>query len=90
MPCADGDSGHSTEAFQQMLDGHDHSGHDHPAGEDLCSPFCICHCCHTPVVETPALALEAVAPYQQLLSEFYNGRLTEPVPNRLLQPPQMG
>lgn len=28
---------------------HAESNHDHTPSTDNCSPFCVCHCCHTHV-----------------------------------------
>lgn len=34
---------------QLIVQSHDHNG-AHSETQDLCSPFCSCHCCHTHVV----------------------------------------
>ena len=88
MPCADQQL---IPISQQITDVHgeaDHSGHDHSSDEDLCSPFCVCQCCHTDVVNFEKI--ELVATEIELTSTVpgFSGRLLSPYPDSLLQPPR--
>ncbi|HBF20185.1 MAG TPA: hypothetical protein DDW81_08800, partial [Cryomorphaceae bacterium] len=88
LPCADFDQV-TGEYGQQVFVDHDHSGHTHdiPA-DDQCSPFCMCHCCHTHVVESATIAIALLPPEGGIGVTNYSGRLLtadEQVPP---QPPQ--
>ncbi len=50
MPCDDVEvaDNDGTVTYALAQDGHDHDG-DSPES-DGCSPFCVCHCCHTHIV----------------------------------------
>ena len=43
IPCDD--AGSEENEHVTILDGD--LDHDHSQEPDLCSPFCVCHCCHT-------------------------------------------
>ena len=59
VPCMDRDgevkdNHEQTVSISQERSGH---SHDHQDTADGCSPFCLCHCCHTHVFITHELAL---------------------------------
>ena len=61
---------------------------DHDDDCEICSPFCQCQCCHTPVINTQNFFTETV---HELISEEITRRELETfqeVSRRILQPPQ--
>lgn len=88
MPCADQQLIPIRGELAHTHNEADHSGHDHSSDEDLCSPFCVCQCCHTDVVYFEKL--ELVAAEIELTSTVpeFKGRLLSPYPESLLQPPR--
>lgn len=91
VPCADDPSVHH--------EGHGHDvvltdigspcGDHHHNPEDICSPLCFCHCCHTHInyFETEFFfsSIELPTSYD----DFYNGRITTSIVNPPLRPPRV-
>lgn len=57
QPCSDSLGCGSEVSVVENCDSHDHChqqdskrSHDHQGNADDCSPFCICACCHAPVL----------------------------------------
>ncbi len=46
--------------------------HNHSTENDLCSPFCQCHCCHVHVVDFDINSYQLLSPemYPQLFTHF--------------------
>jgi len=83
VPCADN---LPQSNIEQVSDSH--SDHNHDADSDLCSPFCVCHCCHTHFVVNQSLFNgEYVAPYLMPESNYIESAPSG-FANSLLQPPQ--
>ncbi|MEX0812811.1 MAG: DUF6660 family protein [Chitinophagales bacterium] len=89
VPCADGVDCAEVQVYQEMLAEHDHSGHDHPAGEDLCTPFCACQCCHTSITVSAFFALSESPRMHAQLTSFYSEHPYSTYPAPLLDPPQV-
>lgn len=88
MPCADAQLISIGEELSSVHDEADHSGHDHSSGEDLCSPFCVCQCCHTDVVNFEKVEFTAAEIELTSTVPLFKGRLLSPFPKSLLQPPR--
>ena len=51
LPCPDAPASQGNCVGE--LDGHEEDDqHQDESSEELCSPFCTCHCCHLPLVIT--------------------------------------
>ncbi len=87
LPCADeaiGAVSGDEEVMEQLEEQGQEASHQH--GEDLCSPFCSCHCCHTHVKPTAPFDLER--PYV-FFGSFYLPPPEEPrqAPSGVFRPP---
>lgn len=85
VPCAD--AGISPTSDVQHISQSHHDNHSNHL--DLCSPFCVCHCCGTHVVEIDYAFLPSVSPRDTKVYENYFDRLTSGLPASILQPPQV-
>ncbi|WP_289063379.1 DUF6660 family protein [uncultured Zobellia sp.] len=84
VPCSDEGSVTEDGVTVSVDNGMDHG---HESG-DLCSPFCMCHCCHTHTVNFEILTFE---PFQSLISQeelAHFDSLGKDVVLDLLQPPR--
>lgn len=84
-PCEDyvmSDDNAKTEISQSMDDDHQHQG------SDLCSPFCICQCCHINATYFQYVDLNLDFPYISTLDFLYlNGTEKDFTPS-IFQPPR--
>ncbi|WP_025666230.1 DUF6660 family protein [Aquimarina megaterium] len=87
MPCNDSipiteDS--QIEAFADSCENHDHS-----IENDLCSPFCQCHCCHVHVIDFSIDTYQLISPEisTELFAHFDS--VGKEISNTLFQPPQV-
>ncbi|WP_194526197.1 DUF6660 family protein [Zobellia roscoffensis] len=84
MPCSDAEpvSGDEVAVISDSGDGHGHTDND------LCSPFCQCHCCHTHTVNFEIFSFEPFQPSisQQELVHFDS--MGKDILYNLLQPPR--
>ncbi|MUH36011.1 hypothetical protein D9O36_09175 [Zobellia amurskyensis] len=84
VPCSDADIVTDNQVTVAADNGVDH-GH---ASSDLCSPFCMCHCCHTHTVNFTIFTFE---PFQPLISQeelAHFDSLGKDIFLDLLQPPR--
>ena len=87
MPCADGPDSAQDQVHQEMMADHDHSGQEHPPGEDLCTPFCACQCCHTNITFTTYFKLQEIAVPVQAGTTLYSEQAYSTYLTPLLDPP---
>lgn len=61
---------------------------DHDDDCEICSPFCQCQCCHTPVINTQNFFTESE--HKSIIEEIISKELniSQEVLFRVLQPPQ--
>lgn len=84
-PCADETNADDVKVSYQDTG----TDHDHNGPEDLCSPLCVCHCCHSHVIVQQILVTELgvlAFPLQQVV---YRAPVTSEFVAALLQPPQV-
>lgn len=86
MPCGDGEN-HSHKAEAQTVIAQSH-GDDAEHHTDLCSPFCLCQCCHTNAVDFGeafvALSTAKIQPLQSRYQRSFKGEFY----TKILQPPR--
>lgn len=84
FPCTDSHPENATKlSIQKTLPSQDHGIND------LCSPLCVCHCCHSHVVTTHVFITELVG-LQEVSSEtIYTEIITQGFSGSVLQPPQV-
>ena len=63
--------------------------HDHREAEDLCSPLCVCHCCHSHLVVNQVFINELGALTFPLHRTTYTDPITSGYISSILQPPQV-
>lgn len=86
FPCAD-NADHSHKDESHIAISHTHSDAD-GHHTDMCSPFCLCQCCHTSVVELEVpFVPEALATLEPLKSN-YNRNFQSGFPTGILHPPR--
>ena|SRR5690606_35879022 len=66
----------------------DTSGHCDGENEDLCSPFCQCHCCHVHVINLLTDYFEVFSPEVPASSFAHSDSLGKELPFSILQPPR--
>ena len=85
IPCTDAEIAEDT--IETVLE--DGLEHQHDSESDLCSPFCVCQCCHTHLIVHQV----ALGNFEILLfpiqESSYKEPITEPFIGSLLQPPQV-
>lgn len=76
-----------TETFVLIQDNHDHNGNS--TEFDGCSPFCICHCCHTHI-DIPYHPLESAVGVHQSPDKqsYYQDFFSKGVIYATWRPPQ--
>ena len=84
-PCADFDvpNDAKTEFLQAIDDNHQHQD------SDLCSPFCICQCCHINATYFQIADLKLDIPYISTQDFFYLNGSEKDFTTSVLQPPQV-
>ncbi|MCG8328289.1 MAG: hypothetical protein MI974_11420 [Chitinophagales bacterium] len=97
QPCSDSRGCGSDVSIVKNCDSHDHcqqqdnkrSDDDHQGNaEDDCSPFCICACCHAPVLlSVPVLPSAPVALQATHVSIHFDDHTLEFIPS-IWQPPR--
>ncbi len=85
MPCADTiqENSETQASFSQVAD----ADHDH-SSQDLCSPFCHCHCCHVHSINFELIVFE---PFNGFISNEILGNFKKQgkdIQISLFQPPQ--
>ncbi|WP_394340435.1 DUF6660 family protein [Marinoscillum furvescens] len=85
VPCADETEPDSVEISYEESG----SDHDHNKSEDLCSPFCVCNCCHSHLIVQQIFISELGALIFPLKRSAYNAPITSGFIGSLLQPPQV-
>jgi hypothetical protein len=83
-PCADyvtSDNYARTE-ISQAVDDHQHQG------VDLCSPFCICQCCHTSVTQFQVSNIKFEINFISTQDFFYLNGIEKEFTTSILQPPR--
>lgn len=84
-PCEDG-SVKANVINDEMVQGVDD---DHGHGNlDLCSPFCICHCCHMHATNFSPADIDLVSNTITTKVFLHFDSLGENIPNAILQPPR--
>jgi len=91
IPCADGmehqDSGQVEISYVQNTiipcSDHDHNS------SDGCTPFCVCHCCHTHVFLPDYLKVAEANPYRQTTTISYEDSFSSSHLKSLFRPPQV-
>ena len=63
LPCAD----EPVENESVSIEAHDH--HEESDHNDLCSPFCTCHCCHSHVTQHCTFCLKTFATFRSRPSD---------------------
>ncbi|WP_081209206.1 DUF6660 family protein [Salegentibacter sediminis] len=87
LPCDDAVVYEDQENVSVVLDSNqDHRESD---GQDVCPPFCICHCCHVHVVQFSTAKFEVIEPAVSTLIVQKGERLGEEIPNTHFQPPRI-
>ncbi|WP_363317812.1 DUF6660 family protein [uncultured Dokdonia sp.] len=85
-PCADTvvDSDDTQIEYSLTAD----ADHEH-SDNDLCSPFCQCHCCHVHTINFGLVAFQPLQPAipHEFFAHFDN--LGKDIPHSLLQPPRV-
>ncbi len=69
--------------ISQPADDHQHQG------LDLCSPFCICHCCHIHATNFKIVDSTLTSTDISKKVFFYSNRLEKDFYTSILQPPQV-
>lgn len=86
-PCADydvSDDDVKTEISQIIDTDHDHEHQD----SDLCSPFCICQCCHISATHVQFANIKLDLPYISTQDFFYLNGTEKDFTTSILQPPR--
>ena len=88
-PCADYEAGVfnndiETEISQIVDNDHQHKDTD----LDLCSPFCICQCCHTSTINFKFLDVNFNTSYIFTQDFFYQKGIEKDFTTSILQPPK--
>nr|WP_233195734.1 DUF6660 family protein [Aquimarina sp. MAR_2010_214] len=87
MPCNDNVSITDDSQIETFADSCEN--HDHDVENDLCSPFCQCHCCHVHVIDlnidTCELLLSGIS--TEMFAHFDS--VGKDISNTPLQPPQV-
>ena len=78
----------SNDDIENVANTQDHS-HSNDTTQDLCSPFCQCHCCHVHVVEILINDFETINNeiFTHQFIHFNNSG--KEITKRLLQPPRV-
>ncbi|WP_420578329.1 DUF6660 family protein [Ekhidna sp.] len=84
-PCADETTADSIEVSYEQPG----SDQDHNESEDLCSPLCVCHCCHSHLVVQQTFISELGILTFPLQGSTYTDPITSGFVGSLLQPPQV-
>lgn len=63
--------------------------HNHDSEGDLCSPFCICHCCHSHFVVQHNFCSRQTEHPDVIKNTNYSDSLTEGFKMSVLQPPKV-
>ncbi|WNW01702.1 DUF6660 family protein [Tenacibaculum sp. HL-MS23] len=85
VPCTDfdvSDNDVKTEILQAMDNDHQHQG------SDLCSPFCICQCCHINATHHQFVYTNIDFRYISTQDFFYHKSLEKEITTSILQPPR--
>ena len=85
-PCADyiaSDDNTKTEISQSMDDDHQHQD------SDVCSPFCICQCCHINATDFQFADLKLDFPYISTQDFLYLNGIEKDFTTSILQPPRV-
>ncbi|WP_142785873.1 DUF6660 family protein [Changchengzhania lutea] len=72
-----------TEISQAVDDDHQHQG------SDLCSPFCICQCCHINAMHLKFVNVKFTIAYISTQDFFYLNGLEKDFSTSILQPPRV-
>ena len=84
-PCDDNvvpDNEVKTEISKSIGDDHQHQG------LDLCSPFCICQCCHINATHNQFVYTELDVNYISTQDFFYRNEFEKDFTTSILQPPR--
>ena len=68
IPCVDvpkDDNLHKTEITNSSSDQHEHT-------TDLCSPFCTCDCCVSPIINNSTIVFTCTPITQKITTAYYN------------------
>lgn len=84
-PCADYDAlGNDIKTEVSQLVDNDHQHQD----SDLCSPFCICQCCHISTIPFDIPDLKLNTSFITTKNNFYQKGLEKDFTSSILQPPK--
>ena len=84
-PCEDSnalDNGFKSEISQIMDNDHKHQN------TDLCSPFCICQCCHISTINIKFVDVNINTSYISIQDFFYQNGTEKDFTTSILQPPR--
>ncbi|WP_106791841.1 DUF6660 family protein [Aquimarina sp. Aq78] len=87
MPCNDSISITDDSQIENFADSCEN--HDHSIENDLCSPFCQCHCCHVHVIDLNINTYQLVSPEisTELFAHFDS--VGKEISSTPFQPPQV-
>ncbi len=89
IPCDDlaPTAQHQEISIAEHTDSHQHSQNHEQ--QDLCSPFCQCHCCHIHILDFNFSEVVIFHPNIPILDIGYANRYGLDIQHSLLQPPQV-
>ena len=90
LPCADMEVHSATHSSAEHASTHDN--HSHDKENDLCSPFCICNCCGTQVLNyQPAFTCDfpTILKVIKTTEPFYKSVFSSDFYGSVWQPPQL-
>ena len=85
IPCTDAEIAEDT--IETVLE--DGLEHQHDSESDLCTPFCVCHCCHTHLIIQQSFMSDLVIRSFPTTKSAYTDPITTGFVGSLLQPPQV-
>ena len=84
IPCVDVPKDDNLHKIELSNTTSDHHENDH----DICSPFCTCDCCVSPIITNSNIQLTCVPITQTLESEYNNSFISSPFVT-IWQPPKV-
>lgn len=84
-PCADAACGAQGDHATELAADH----HDHDAADDLCSPLCVCQCCHSHTVISNQFIESVGTDRPSFQPPRYTALLASGFKGAVLQPPQV-
>ena len=86
-PCADYEAGVFSDDIETEISQIFDNEHQHQ-DLDLCSPFCICQCCHISTMNFKFVDVKFITSYISMQDFFYQNGIVKDFTTSILQPPR--